>query len=306
MCEWSAGRRAHNSGLTALPRVTRRAVPPAAWRNESQSFSAGAGGGISMTPGSGINPAAPAFQAAQESCQHLLPGGGALSGPPNPRAKAQMLKMSNLSDAGALDLWLPRPAQRLAPGSALRLQRHHRHQRVPPRDPGLDQHAVAGVQAGSGRVQPWGPGECRRGVPKEGLGLARRRDEPRRSGSSACAELLASRATRSRLSLRFGRDWIPLPVIVHLRMRSSTADAAPRRGEAGACSRTCYPREPVRSPAWQRCPSRHGSGSAGAALSWRPHAGRSRAGGRSSPPPRGCGPPAWQGCSTRGRQRSSR
>ncbi len=54
----------------------------------------GASGGISMAPGSGISSAAPAFQAAQRSCRHLLPGGGSLSGPPNPQAKAQVLKMS--------------------------------------------------------------------------------------------------------------------------------------------------------------------------------------------------------------------
>ena len=53
-----------------------------------------AGGGVSITLGSGINPAAPAFKAARQSCQHLVPDGGSLSGPPNPQAKAQMLKMS--------------------------------------------------------------------------------------------------------------------------------------------------------------------------------------------------------------------
>ena len=53
-----------------------------------------AGGGNSLAAGSGINPAAPAFHAAQKSCQHLLHGGGLPSGPPNPQAKAQMLKMS--------------------------------------------------------------------------------------------------------------------------------------------------------------------------------------------------------------------
>ena len=54
----------------------------------------GTGGAISLTPDSGFDLAAPAFHAAQQSCQHLLPGGGSLSGPPNPQAKAQMLKMS--------------------------------------------------------------------------------------------------------------------------------------------------------------------------------------------------------------------
>jgi hypothetical protein len=35
-----------------------------------------AGGGIQITPGSGLNPQSPAFQAAQKVCGKLLPGGG--------------------------------------------------------------------------------------------------------------------------------------------------------------------------------------------------------------------------------------
>ncbi|HEX3977789.1 MAG TPA: hypothetical protein VHW96_16090 [Solirubrobacteraceae bacterium] len=35
-----------------------------------------AGGGIAITPGSGLNPQSPAFQAAQKRCGKLLPGGG--------------------------------------------------------------------------------------------------------------------------------------------------------------------------------------------------------------------------------------
>jgi hypothetical protein len=34
------------------------------------------GRGIQITPGSGIDPASPAFQSAQSQCQKLLPGGG--------------------------------------------------------------------------------------------------------------------------------------------------------------------------------------------------------------------------------------
>lgn len=33
-------------------------------------------GGISLTPGSGLNPQSPAFQAAQKACRPKLPGGG--------------------------------------------------------------------------------------------------------------------------------------------------------------------------------------------------------------------------------------
>ena len=36
----------------------------------------GSGGGIQVTPGSGLNPQSPAFQAARKACGKLLPGGG--------------------------------------------------------------------------------------------------------------------------------------------------------------------------------------------------------------------------------------
>ena len=44
------------------------------------------GGGIEISPGSGLNPQSPAFQAAQRKCGKLLPGGG--PGPRKP-TKAQ-------------------------------------------------------------------------------------------------------------------------------------------------------------------------------------------------------------------------
>lgn len=40
------------------------------------------GGGIRITPGDGLNPRSPAFQAAQKQCFHLLPGGGPHAGSP--------------------------------------------------------------------------------------------------------------------------------------------------------------------------------------------------------------------------------
>ena len=43
-----------------------------------------AGGGIQISPGSGLNPQSPAFQAAQKTCAKLLPGGG--PGPRKPTA----------------------------------------------------------------------------------------------------------------------------------------------------------------------------------------------------------------------------
>src|ERR1700746_1459201 len=36
----------------------------------------GGGGGIEVSPASGFDPRSPAVQAAQQSCKHLLPGGG--------------------------------------------------------------------------------------------------------------------------------------------------------------------------------------------------------------------------------------
>jgi hypothetical protein len=53
------------------------------------------GNGIQLLgSSSGINPQSPAFQSAQTSCQHLLPGGGPGSGPPSAQAHAQLLKVS--------------------------------------------------------------------------------------------------------------------------------------------------------------------------------------------------------------------
>ncbi|HTP19476.1 MAG TPA: hypothetical protein VMJ65_07725 [Solirubrobacteraceae bacterium] len=45
--------------------------------------------GIEISPGSGVNPASPAFQSAQRDCKKLLPGGGPKAGPaPPPSASA--------------------------------------------------------------------------------------------------------------------------------------------------------------------------------------------------------------------------
>jgi hypothetical protein len=54
------------------------------------------GGGVQLNIGgnSGVNPQSPAFQAAQNGCKHLLPGGGPSSGPPSPQARAHLLKVS--------------------------------------------------------------------------------------------------------------------------------------------------------------------------------------------------------------------
>jgi hypothetical protein len=69
------------------------------------------GGGVqlSVTPSSGVNPKAPAFQAAQQSCQHLLPNGGQPSAQASAQAKARLLRISECMRAhGITDFPDPR------------------------------------------------------------------------------------------------------------------------------------------------------------------------------------------------------
>jgi hypothetical protein len=76
------------------------------------------GGGVhlAITPSSGINPQAPAFQAAQQSCQHLLPNGGQPSAQASAQAKAQLLRTSECMRAhGITDF--PDPQTGLPPSS---------------------------------------------------------------------------------------------------------------------------------------------------------------------------------------------
>jgi hypothetical protein len=77
------------------------------------------GGGlrISITPGMGINPQAPAFQAAQKSCRHLLPGGGQPTAQDSAQAKAQLLQTAECMRAhGITDF--PDPQTGSPPSSA--------------------------------------------------------------------------------------------------------------------------------------------------------------------------------------------
>ena len=53
-----------------------------------------AGGRIEIGSGSGINPSSPSFQAAQKTCQHLLPGGGPLNGKPTAQEIQAMVQVS--------------------------------------------------------------------------------------------------------------------------------------------------------------------------------------------------------------------
>jgi hypothetical protein len=54
----------------------------------------GAGGGIQIGSGSGINPQSPAFQSAQGACSKLLPGGG----PPRVGSESRKLEMLRLAE----------------------------------------------------------------------------------------------------------------------------------------------------------------------------------------------------------------
>jgi hypothetical protein len=72
------------------------------------------GGGVQFSIGSssGINPQSPAFRAAQQSCHHLLPGGGQPSARASAQAKARLLATSECMRAhGITDFPDPRTGQ---------------------------------------------------------------------------------------------------------------------------------------------------------------------------------------------------
>jgi hypothetical protein len=54
----------------------------------------GAGGGVQIQAGSGINPFSPSFKAAQTRCAKLLPGGGPRLAHPSESRMTQMLALS--------------------------------------------------------------------------------------------------------------------------------------------------------------------------------------------------------------------
>lgn len=78
----------------------------------------GSGGGIQIKIGSGVNPSSPAFEAAQNACQKLLPGGGPTSGHPSEQVKQQMLGISTCMRAHGISGFPdPTTGQPPAPGS---------------------------------------------------------------------------------------------------------------------------------------------------------------------------------------------
>jgi hypothetical protein len=54
----------------------------------------GAGGGIQITAGSGIDRQSPAFRSAQTACAKLLPGGGPVGGSGSESRKLQLVKLA--------------------------------------------------------------------------------------------------------------------------------------------------------------------------------------------------------------------
>ncbi len=59
-------------------------------------------GGLSITPADGLNPTSPAMKAAQQTCQHLLPGGGPVNQHPTEQAKQTALKLAECMRAHGL------------------------------------------------------------------------------------------------------------------------------------------------------------------------------------------------------------
>ena len=127
-----------------------------------------AGGGISITPGSGIDPRSPAFQSAQSACFKMLPGGGPSHGKPTESAKLAMLKTARCMRAHGLTNF-PDPTTSppgLGSGSGLVLGRGGVFLSLPPgvspQSPAFRQAAgacnfpVPGAGPGGAKVAPTG------------------------------------------------------------------------------------------------------------------------------------------------------
>lgn len=85
----SSASNGYSQGLQFAQCMRAHGVP-----NFPDPSASGRGFRIRVGPGSGINPGSPAFQSAQTSCKHLLPGGGPGSGRPSAQAHAQLLEIS--------------------------------------------------------------------------------------------------------------------------------------------------------------------------------------------------------------------
>jgi hypothetical protein len=83
----SSGKSAHGNQLLAFSQCMRA-------HGVTNFPDPGSAGGIQIGNGSGINPQAPSFRAAQAACSHLLPGGGPGNQKPTAQAMHQMVAMS--------------------------------------------------------------------------------------------------------------------------------------------------------------------------------------------------------------------
>lgn len=80
-----------------------------------------AGGGIKLTPGSGVNPQSPAFQSAQSACAKLMPGGGPARGEGSETRKLAMLRLAQCMRAHGLTTFPDPTATPPSPGADLGL-----------------------------------------------------------------------------------------------------------------------------------------------------------------------------------------
>jgi hypothetical protein len=81
--------RGYSQALAFVKCMREHGVP-----NMPDPTSSGGGVQLSFNSSSGINPQSPAFQAAQNSCKHLLPGGGPSSGHASAQAIAHLRQVS--------------------------------------------------------------------------------------------------------------------------------------------------------------------------------------------------------------------
>jgi hypothetical protein len=77
----------------------------------------GAGGGIEISAGSGINPKSPAFQSARNECFKFLPGGGPGRGPVSESRKLAMLRLAECMRSHGLSTFPDPTSTPPSPGS---------------------------------------------------------------------------------------------------------------------------------------------------------------------------------------------
>lgn len=79
------------------------------------------GGGIQITPASGVNPQSPAFQSAQNACSKLMPGGGPGRGPVSETRKLAMLRLAECMRAHGLTTFPDPTSSPPSPGAGFGL-----------------------------------------------------------------------------------------------------------------------------------------------------------------------------------------